>query len=150
MILEAQLEAAYTFQAWGGKNDSKYREAIGGLSEKDSKSKRDNKVIWGWAHMSSVLQRSGAKNPGLMHHFHESRFNLNRCRLLRSTAGAPDERKRDLEGAQRDIEIIARLYPDMGGPDWSPLYKKLYSEIRSALNNPGTLECEVAKITKPL
>lgn len=148
-MLEAQLESAYTYQAWALVDPTKYKEAISGVYETNTKTKKQDRVIWGWAHMSTIMQKSGARNPGLMHYFHEARFNLNRCRQLRSAGKPADEKKKDLEGAENDILVIARLYPDLGGPDWAPLYKKLFSEIRTALSKQGTLEMEQAKMTKP-
>jgi tetratricopeptide (TPR) repeat protein len=142
-MLEAQLEAAYTYQAWGLVDPTKYKEAISGVME------GPKRVVWGWAHMSQIMQKAGAKNPAMMHYFHEARFNLNRCRQLRSAAKPADEKKKDLEGTEADIMVIARLYPDLGGPDWAPLYKKLFAEVRTALNKTGTLESEMAKMTKP-
>jgi len=151
MMLEAQLEAAYSLQAWGASDTAKYKAAmIGDLKKTDAKTKRVSNLIWGWSHMSILMQKSAAKNKALMGYFHEARYNLNYCRYLRAVAEkVPDAKKDLLDSAEKDILTIARLYPDMGGDEWGSRYRKLYSNVMQ-LNNrtPTSLDAAMAAARK--
>jgi hypothetical protein len=139
-MLEAQMEAAYSLQAWGATETEKYKTAMLGDGKRvDAKSKKPEKLIWGWSHMSILMQKSAAKNKALLIYFHEARFNLNYCRYQRALAEkTPDPKKELLDSAENDILVIARLYPDLGGDDWGARYRKLFQNITQLNNKKDT------------
>ncbi|GEM_PF-220435 len=131
--LDAQKEAAYTFQHWGrqSKDTRRYQQAMAGyLSKKTRK-----RIIWGWAYMSTILQRQ----EKLRSDFHEARYNLALCHYeLAELQKDPARKNEYLKRASKDIAITYRLFPEMGGADWRPQYDRLLKRIQRALGEPTT------------
>ncbi|MEE8452911.1 MAG: hypothetical protein V3R99_13380 [Thermoguttaceae bacterium] len=117
-IVSAQLEAAYSYQAWGEEKPTAYKLAIMG-SEK-------HREIWGWGRIAARVIRS----PDHMHIFHEARYNLAYCRFQWALSMSSTEKKAMLAQAEKDILIIERLYPDMGGAGWRGKYDDLLRKIQ--------------------
>jgi tetratricopeptide (TPR) repeat protein len=126
-MVEAQFEAAYTYQAWGEQRPPYYGIAISGSQQ--------YKEIWGWSALSRKLIRS----PQHSEAFHEARYNLNLCLYqwaLKETEAAAREKK--LNQSKNDIQAIARLFPQMGGREWYNKYNDLYKKIQKALGEKVT------------
>ncbi|HYW79980.1 MAG TPA: hypothetical protein VE890_10415, partial [Thermoguttaceae bacterium] len=117
-IVSAQVEAAYTYQAWGEEKPTAYKLAIMG-SEK-------HREIWGWGKIAARVARS----PAHAQIFHEARYNLAYCRFQWALSMAAAEKKEMLAQAEKDILITERLYPDMGGPQWRGKYDELLKKIQ--------------------
>ena len=130
-LLEAQLEAAYTFQEWGDNVDPKYyRYAIGGWRDRAGK-----QVVWGWAFLANVVQRQ----EDLKDTYYEARFNISDCRLKEaSKAKSNDEKKQILSTAKAEISVLQRLDPKMGGDTWYAKFDQLLKAVQSALREQPT------------
>ena len=130
--LDAQKEAAYTFQEWGRarKSDRYYRYAMAGYIGKKTR----KRIIWGWAYMSTILQRY----EKLRDDFHEARYNLALCHYEVAQLQQDPTRKNEyLKRAKQDISVTYRLFPEMGGPQWQPRYDRLLKRIQRDLGEPA-------------
>lgn len=130
-LLEAQMEAAYTFQEWGDNVDPKYyRYAIAGWRDRSG-----NQIVWGWAYLANVVQRQA----DLKDTYYEARFNISDCRLKEaSKAKTPDEKKQILSTAKAEISLMQRLDPKMGGDTWYAKFDQLLKAVQSALREQPT------------
>ncbi len=129
-MVEAQFEAAYTYQAWGEQRPAYYGIAISGSQQ--------YKEIWGWSTLSRKLIRSTDREEHA-NRFHEARYNLNLCLYLwalKETEAAARDKK--LNQTKADIQAIARLFPQMGGREWYNKYNDLYKKIQKALGERVT------------
>jgi hypothetical protein len=132
-ILDAQREAALTYQEWGDaeKNPFYYQTAIAGYYDKGLK----RKVFWGWAEISVRLQRDKDRRDV----FHEARINIADCRLKWALCPASANRKTDLlEKAIDDIADVHRFDNALGGSAWRPKYDRLMQDIQRAAGQPPT------------
>ena len=150
MMLEAQIELAYTYQAWGESDVTKFNAAIlgDGSSRIDPKTKRKSPLFWGWAYQAKLLQKQVGKSVTFTAYFHEARYNLALCHYKQALASAsPTDKKAKLERAEQDILIIARLYPDLGqgAGEWdADLYRKLFIQILRSNSKQGDLDSVIA------
>jgi len=121
MMVDAQVEAAYTYQAWGEEKPVNYSLAISGSQR--------YKELWGWGQTARRLATS--TSPKHQDLFHECRYNLALCRFkLAQTKSGTEERNKYLDQAIRDITIVQMLFPTMGGPEWWPKYDDLLKKIQ--------------------
>ncbi len=120
-LVDAQVEAAYTYQAWGGEKPGCYLLAITGS--------RKYREIWGWGELARRLTCDGTLHDTLC----EARYNLAVCRfLLARQTSAPAERAELLGRAEDDIRAAARVCPDKGGKSWYDKNEALLKIIRKA------------------
>ncbi len=126
MMIDAQLEAAYTYQARGAEKAGYYRLAMLGS--------RQYPQFWGWGKIANRVARS-PKHAGV---FHEARYNLAVCRMEYGLTLSGSERKETLERAKQDILIIQKLYPEMGGEEWAGKYNELFKRIQKVLGESPT------------
>lgn len=131
-MVDAQMEAASTYQAWAG-NEGKahlYLNAmLGGASRTRKSDGAKANVFWGWGALSKRLARD-KQHRDL---FHDARYNLALCRYKYAISDACKERQKNLEAAQLDIKVVARLYPEMGGAEMKAKYEALSKKIEQAL-----------------
>ncbi|NQU24662.1 MAG: hypothetical protein HQ567_25555 [Candidatus Nealsonbacteria bacterium] len=136
MVLEAQLEGAYTYQDWGREKSLGYDVAIKGKYETKGKEKYFY-VIWGWGKLAKRVIRSKPHKAI----FHEARYNLALCRF-NMALNPPDKYKNKksdlLAQAEKDVLIIQKLFPDMGGPQWQPKYNELLKDIQETQGKKRT------------
>ncbi len=125
MMVDAQVEAAYTYQAWGEQRPERFLQAING-GQRARRGDREENVVWGWARTAATV----ANNPRFSDIFHEARYNMAFCRMKYALSLSGDERTRTLRQAETDIAVIARLYPEMGGPAWEQKYDSLLRTIQ--------------------
>lgn len=126
MMLNVQVEAARTYQQWAKASKPElYKLAMGGARPDEDK----KNVIWGWGKISQLT----ARNKAFSDTFHESRYNLALCRYRYSEKQDPKVKVDLLKQAERDIEITAKLYPNMGGEKWYAPYDALLKNIQKAL-----------------
>jgi len=125
LMVDAQVEAAYTYQSWGDEKPEYLDMAIQG-------GKRYQEV-WGWGELARRVQ-SEARFRDI---FHEARYNLALCRL-RQAQMATDrpQRARLAEAAENDILATWRLFPDMGGAVWYDRYNELLKRIQRLGDRP--------------
>ncbi len=136
VVLDAQLEGCYAYQDWGREDSRAYRKAILGSYDK-KKGKPTVCVVWGWGKLAKRVIRS--KPHQVL--FHEARYNLALCRFQWALNPPKNEkgRKRELlEMAERDVLIIQKLFPDMGGPQWRHKYDELLKDIQETQGKKRT------------
>lgn len=118
-IVDAQVEAAYTYQAWGESRPAAYQLAIKGSTK--------YKEIWGWG----TLARRVYGNKKYLPVFHEARYNLALCRFKLAQSKSGTEKKALLQQAQKDITVVQRQFPEMGRQPWYGKYDDLLKKIQS-------------------
>ncbi len=134
MLLDAQREAAYTYQDWGRENPATYNLAIaGGRKEKDAKGQEYN-VLWGWTRLAALTRR----DKKFQDVFHEASYNQAKCFLLQAQQQKGDEKAASLKKAESAVKLIAQLHPDLGGGDWPQKYDKLLKRIQQEAGQPQT------------
>jgi len=118
-MIDAQVQAAYVYQSWGRGDPGYYKLAYAG-SEK-------HKQVWGWGKIAIKVQRKARQDKTGRYRsiFHEARYNLAWCRFQLAQKG-----ETTLELAEKDILVVQRLYPEMGGEKWYPKYDRLLRQIQ--------------------
>jgi hypothetical protein len=118
-MVDAQVEAAYTYEERGREKAADYLLAITGSQK--------YREIWGWGELARRL----AKAPEYRDTFCEARYNLALCRYrLAQNAVAADERAELLRRAEEDILATRGFCPDMGGKSWYDKYEELLKNIK--------------------
>jgi hypothetical protein len=135
-MLPVQIEAAKTYQEWGGLGpgqEENYMRAIMGARPDNSNpdpAKKGKYVIWGWGEIA----RMTAGNNKYDEQFYEARYNLALARYLYGLAQKDaDQKKEILQMAKRDIAIIAGFYPTLGGDKWKAQFDSLLKNVEKAL-----------------
>ena len=134
-ILPVQIEAARTYQDWGGfpnLHENYMRAIVGGRPDNANPdpAKKGRNIIWGWGEIAAKT----AGNANFKDQFHEARYNLALCRYNYALAQKDATKKLStLNMAKRDIAIIAGFYPDMGGDKWRVQYDSLLKTVQRAL-----------------
>jgi tetratricopeptide (TPR) repeat protein len=124
MMIDAQVQAAYTYQAWAATpgNSRRYKSAIrGGYRSKKTKTN----VVWGWQKIAKMAA-SSKKHAAI---FHEARYNLSLCQMKLALMLRGQKRKDALNSAAKSIARLQILYPKMGGPGWQKKYDALLKKI---------------------
>ncbi|MGO9114927.1 MAG: hypothetical protein ACLP9L_37420 [Thermoguttaceae bacterium] len=126
LMVDAQVEAAYTYQSWGDEKPEYLEMAIHG--------DKRHQELWGWGELARRVQ-SETRFRGV---FHEARYNLAFCRL-RQAQFATDrpQRARLADAAENDILATQRLFPDMGGAVWYDKYNELLKRIQRLADRPA-------------
>jgi hypothetical protein len=103
-MVDAQVEAAYTYQGWGETWPDGYRLAILG----DPRSPE----IWGWAELARQVEPAESYRDVLF----TARYNLALCRF-RQAQSEPraEDRAALLAAAREDIRSLQRAHPGLGG-----------------------------------
>ena len=146
-MIDAQIEAARTYQIWGEEKPAFYIHAIRGGREMELPDGSKTYMIWGWGGIAKRVQFS-ERHQEL---FHEARYNLALCRY-KYAMSQPEQRAELLEQARRDIVIVYKLNPGLGGKVWYEQYDALMKKIQAALGEKKIgLEAldEDASIDKP-
>ncbi len=133
MMVDAQVQAAHTYQAWAATpgNASRYRKAIkGGYRSK----KTNANVVWGWLKISKMVASSKKHS----HVFHEARYNLALCQMEAALMLRGQKKKNGLAAAEKSITRIHLLYPKMGGAQWRGKYDTLLRKIQKLQGKPAT------------
>jgi hypothetical protein len=78
------------------------------------------------------------RDPRYKEIFFEARYNIPLCRLKLAATLDPQKKAAAVSEAQRDINIIAMLYPDMGGGEWFAKFDGLFRTIQKLQNQPPT------------
>ena len=128
-LIDAQREAAYTYQAWGEQDPDYFLLAIRGGHEVERKPGGTANLIWGWAGIARKVQFVDAYEDL----FDEARYNMALCRLGFALSRPGDEKTQLLRLAEQDILLIQRLRPEMGGKKWYPQYDALLRKIQGLL-----------------
>jgi hypothetical protein len=127
--LEAQREAAYTYQAWGADEPGYYILAIRGGHKVERKDGSVSNLVWGWGTIARKVQYVEKFEDD----FHEARFNLALCQLKYAESKNGKERTDLLHQAEGSILVIRALGPKMGGEKWYGQYDALLRKIQGQL-----------------
>jgi tetratricopeptide (TPR) repeat protein len=136
--LPVQVEAARTYQNWGGLGaKERYKDAILGARPDKSnpdKTKQGKNIIWGWGEIGKMT----ANNPRYAEQFHEARYNLALSRYHWALAEQDQAIRTDrLKQSRLDIAQTIGLY-DNGGPKWEGQYDALLRKIQKSLGETPT------------
>jgi tetratricopeptide (TPR) repeat protein len=132
-LINVQMDAAYNYQTWAGaSNDPKivkmYEFAVGGWT--DPKTRK--RVVWGWRDMANKI----ASDSRFEEQFYEARYNLAFCRFKYGLAQKDkDLREKVVNLARLDVELTAKLFPELGGPEWRTKFDKLLKNIQRELGD---------------
>ncbi len=129
-LLDLQIEAARTYEAWGAAvNSGFYKVAIEG-GRPDPKSKRN--ILWGWG----KIQQLTANQADYSEQFFLARYHLAFSRM-QYAKGLKDAKSKsdEMQRAEHDITSTSALFPDLGGPIMKKRFETLLNTIKK-LNNP--------------
>ena len=140
-VIEAQREAALTYQEWGAEKPGAYVYAILGGNKVVQKDGSTVRAVWGWGGIARKVQSNDAFQPL----YHEARYNLVFCRFQYAMSKSGQERTALLNQAERDIVVVHELYPEMGGKERFSQYEALLKRIRRLL---GVQEDGLEKVDK--
>lgn len=129
-VLAVQIDAAYTYQMWAERKAkdaaSLYSTAVSGWTNPQT----GKLVVWGWKAIADKI----AFDARFTQQFFEARYNLNLCRLKYGQAQSEKGiARRAVEVAKVDIELTARLHPELGGPSWRGKFDTLLRSIQREL-----------------
>ena len=114
-MIDAQLEAAYTYQSWGDERPEYLEMAIQGSDQ--------HREVWGFGELARRVQPEARFREV----FFEARYNLALCRFRQAQmAGQRQDRSRLAEAAEEDILATRRIDGDLGGPLWYDRYNELF------------------------
>lgn len=146
-MVDAQIEAATTFQDWGAVDAKHYIEAMAGAVKHQDKKGREDRLIWGWARIA--IRTQPLKDARMQDYFYEARFNLAKCRVEYAKGKSGKEKADGLKKAESDILYTHQLRPTLGGPEWFKKFDDLLKQIQRLLDKkPTGLPTEVAKPKK--
>ncbi len=128
-MIDAQIEAARTYQIWGEEKPAFYIHAIRGGREMELEDGSKTYMIWGWGGIAKRVQYS-ERHQDL---FFEARYNLALCRYKYALSRPAEERTDVLEQARRDIVIVYKLNPGLGGKEWYDQFDDLLKKIQGSL-----------------
>ena len=132
--LDLQRSVALMLQQWGKQDRAPERidSAIrGALPQANNRN-----LIWGWLRMESIISRQMQRvteNTSLAAKYHnfvfEARYNIAKSRLLAAQVTSGATKAKNLERANKYLESMRRLYPEMGGASWQTAFQELQKEI---------------------
>ncbi len=132
--LEAQIDAAATYQDWGARDARYFASAIGGARRAKTKDGQLVNIVWGWAKLSAMT----LQNPKLRNIYHDARYRLAECCLGQAATLSGDEKSQRLREAEQVITATARLDPSMGDDLQRSRTDRLLKKIQQALEKPAT------------
>ena len=125
-MVDAQVEAAYTYQSWGEERPEYLEMAIHGGNRYQE--------VWGWGELARRVQAEARFREV----FFEARYNLAFCRFREAQAAAErSERSRMIAAAEDDIVTTRHTSPEMGGPVWYDRYNELLQRIQRLADQPA-------------
>ena len=127
--VDAQREAALTYQIWGETKPAYFLNAIDGGHPMTPSGSAPHNVIWGWGDLARKVQ----SNKKFQDTFHDARYNLALCRMKFALSRPEAEKPGLLKRAENDILVVQRLRPDMGGKKWYNQYDDLLRAIQRYL-----------------
>ncbi len=144
-MLDVQQAAAAAYQAWGAAEERP--EAIDQAIRGAAAGRDGRNLVWGWlrlataadgarrraAEMAASDAKAAQDATRYTEIFFEARYNIARARFLGATIAQGGARRDQLEAAQKNIESMRTLYPDLGGPKWKAAFESLLKQIGEEL-----------------
>lgn len=128
-ILDAQFEAASTYQEWGRVKPVYYKNAILGGREKG-----DGYLFFGWLRLSKMLVRK----PQQRALYYEASYNMVECRFRLGASQQGDERTKNLDLSIQTIVQLYKLDPALGGDESFRKFDRLLRTIQTAAGKKST------------
>ncbi len=127
MMLDAQVEAALAYEQWAAVTDPQFAGKAYDFALRGARpGENGQNVIWGWGKISKMV----SSRPEFRDLFFESRYHIALCRFLMGKAMKSDE---VIQQAAGDINQVASLYPELGGPQRRSDFDLLLKEIQKSL-----------------
>lgn len=119
MLLDGQIEAAKTLEAWAKLKPQYHKTAYQGGPGR-------SKLFWGWGRIAQETLGKEKYNE----QFFQARYRLayNRYKF-----GVSTKDQVEIGRAEKDISRTSSLYPDLGGPAWKKKFDALQSVIKKSL-----------------
>jgi len=131
-MLDAQVEAAETYQAWGATDPNQYNFAVhGGRKAKKPDGSIVN-IVWGWRKIAATVQQ----NPKFQSNYYDAVYHLAQCAIDQAASRSGADREKSLNSARSLIEQLARTRPDLGGDEWFAKFDALLRRIEGDLGLP--------------
>ncbi len=126
-LVPLQIEAAETYQLSGSVDKDGYLTAIAG-GEKTAKGEN---LVWGWGKLAKMTQNEEKYQDT----FFQARLKIAECRYLYALKAA-DKAKHDeyMNRAKKELSIIYKLFPELGGPVWYAQYDELAKKVQKELS----------------
>ncbi len=130
MALEAQMQAAYTYQDWGGVDPDNFLKALNGSHrERNARTGREANLVWGWGRLAQLVDGKESYREI----YYEARYNVAECYYQLAMTQTADQRTASLQRARQSITVLLQLGgADLGGPQWHAKYDALMKEIQKA------------------
>jgi hypothetical protein len=126
LMVDAQVEAAYTYQSWGDEKPECLELAIQGGKQFQE--------VWGWGELARRVQ----SEVRFRDVFFEARYNLALCRFHQAQIATDTfQRIRLVNAAENDILATQRTAPDMGGAVWYDRFNDLLKRIQRLADRPA-------------
>lgn len=127
MMLDTQIEAARAYEQWAGTIEppfatKAYESAL--LGARPGQDKKN--IIWGWGKISKLISGKAEFRDS----FFEARYHVAFCRFM---MGKTSQNNKLMEQGIADIQQVAALYPELGGPDRRRDFDLLMKEIQKTL-----------------
>lgn len=127
MMIDAQIEAARAYEQWATSLEPRFASKAFESALMGARPGSDGKnIIWGWGRISRLLSGKAEFRDT----FFETRYHIAFCRFM---MGKHSQNNRLIEQAVADIQQVAALYPELGGPQRRRDFDLLLKEIQKAL-----------------
>jgi len=117
-----QVEAATLLQRWGKSDPSRFSEAISGIRSGEEGG------VWGWGKIANATM----PHAQFRDTFYRARYEIAACQLARALTLSGAERIRQLDAAEKTLQVTRKLYPNLGGDTWTTKYEQLTRDIQRA------------------
>ncbi len=126
-MITAQIEGAETYQTKGALDKNCYLDAIAG----GEKTPKGENLIWGWGKLAQMTM----KEDKFQATFYQARLKIAECRYLYALK-ATDKAKHDeyMGRAKKEISVVYKLFPAMGGPESFAKYDELAKKVQAELS----------------
>ena len=128
-LINAQIEAAATYQDRGTVKPGYYLLAIRGGRKAKQKNGQVVYLVWGWSGIARRVQNSRPHQDI----FYKAKYNQAVCRLKYASSLDGKKKTEQLELAEQEILLLQRLRPDVGGKKWYNQFDGVLKDIQAGL-----------------
>ncbi len=128
--VSVQIEAAKTYNDLGAQagEEGQFLFAIGGARQTEN----GENLVWGWRKLSSMTQGK----EQFTNEYYESRLGIAMARLGLGRVRQGDEGKKHIGYAELEILNTYRIYPELGGTEFTARFDSLLRTIQRELGKP--------------